>query len=364
MRRIAIFAVTAVVCACISSAQSLTEARDHSGRGMSLFRQAKFVEAEREYRSALEYTRTLGKAGLEEYTVLLSNLAAVLQSQGRIKEARQALEECVFLEEHSLPQPRGSTLVHSLNNLALLDQTEANLTQAMRLLKKAMSLTADERSRAGTMHNLGAIYFEMGARRNAEKLFDKAVDIYRRLNAIEELSPALTFVAKIAAQKGDSARAEALLQEALDVRKKAFGATHPNVALTLADLGEFQLTMKRYDAAVETFERALRLVEESLGPDHIYSVCILFQLAEAKRTMGHYEEALDAYERTIRILTASYGPDHPRLAPVFRGAAFSSAKLKRKQESKNFEQRADAISKNTVDWRRHTIDVSAFLPGK
>src|SRR6478672_8103114 len=140
MRRIAIFAVTAVVCACTSWAQSLTEARDHSGRGLSFFRQAKFVEAEREYRSALEYTRSLGKAGLEEYTVLLSNLAAVLQSQGRIKEARQALEECVFLEEHSLPQPRGSTLVHSLNNLALLDQTEANLTQAMRLLKKAMSL--------------------------------------------------------------------------------------------------------------------------------------------------------------------------------------------------------------------------------
>ena len=51
MRRSAIFAITAVVCACTSWAQSLTEAREHSALAIKLFRQAKFAEAEREYRS-------------------------------------------------------------------------------------------------------------------------------------------------------------------------------------------------------------------------------------------------------------------------------------------------------------------------
>ena len=71
---------------------------------------------------------------------MLANLAAVLQSQGRIKEARQALEECVFLEERSLPGLDPVTLAHALNNLALLYQTDSDLIEAARLLKRAASL--------------------------------------------------------------------------------------------------------------------------------------------------------------------------------------------------------------------------------
>ena len=144
------------------------------------------------------------------------------------------------LEEHSLPQPRGVTLAHALNNLALIHQTQSDFTEASRFLKQAAALNVDERTRAGTMHNLGSIYVELGQRKKAEKLFDEAIAIYRKTNAIEELSPALTFVAKLAAERGDSVRAELLLKEALDLRIKAHGPTHPNVALTLADLGQFQ----------------------------------------------------------------------------------------------------------------------------
>jgi tetratricopeptide (TPR) repeat protein len=150
----------------------------------------------------------------------------------------------------------------------------------------------------------------------------------------------------------------------LELRKKVYGPSHPNVALTLADLGEFRLTTKHYDAAIEIFEQALRMVEETLGPENIYTSCILFQYAEARRLQGRHEEALAAYDRTIRILTASYGPDHPRLAYIYRRAAISAAKLKRKNETKFYEQRASAIDKERIDWREHTIDVSAFLPGK
>jgi tetratricopeptide (TPR) repeat protein len=364
MRRSAFFAITAVVCACTAWAQSLTEIRQRSAAAMTFFKQAKFPEAEREFRLVLDYTRSLGDSGLESYSIVLTNMAAVLQSEGKIQEARQVLEECVFLEEHSLPAPRGETLAHALNNLALIDQAQSNFMEAVRLLKRAANLDVDERTRAGTMHNLAAVYFEIGQRGKAEKLFDKAVAMYRRLNAIEELAPALTFVAKIAVEKGDSARAQQLLQEALELRKKAFGPTHPNVAITLADMGEFQLSMKHYDDAVATFEESLRMVDQALGRDHIYSVCILFEYAEAKRLQGLHEEALAAYERTIRILVSTYGPNHPRLAHIYRRAAMSSAKLKRKQDARMYEQRASAISKENVDWKRHTIDVSAFLPAR
>ena len=77
----------------------------------------------------------------------------------------------------------------------------------------------------------------------------------------------------------------------------------------------FKCRLKRYDAAFETFERALRIVEDALGRDHIYSVAILFQYAEAKRNSAHHEEALAAYERTIRILVSEATA---RIIPVWR----------------------------------------------
>ena len=171
-------------------------------------------------------------------------------------------------------------------------------------------------------------------------------------------------IAKLAVRNRDYARAESLFQEALELRIQVFGATHPNVALTLCEIAEFQNETKRYDAAIETLERGLRYVEASLGAGAIYSAALWFQYGQTKRKQEKHEDALVAYERAIRILQKHYGPEHARLAFVYRAAAASSAKLKRKQEAKEYEARALALIQGKVDWSRHTVDVSAFLPSK
>ena len=122
--------------------------------------------------------------------------------------------------------------------------------------------------------------------------------------------------------------------------------------------------MKRYDSANRSFEQALSILDALLGRDHIYSAFVLFHYAENKRRQEQHQEALEAYHRAIRIFAASYGPNHPRLAYIYRRAALSSAKLKRKEEAKTFEERAEAIVKENSTGRNIPIDVSAFLPAK
>ena len=364
MRRIAIIAVTAVVCSFVSQGQSRVEAEEHNKRGLTLYRESKLTEAEAEYRQGMAVARSIGGEGLVEYTALISNLAVVLQMQGRIAEARQLLDESISIGTTKLGN-RGPTLAHALNNVALMEMAEARLDQAVALLKRALSLKyVDDRTRAGTMHNLAAAYFDMGQRNKAESMFQTVIEEYDRLGMKDEAAPALTYLAKLVAGKGDRTRAEALLRKALDLRKEAFGPEHLNVSFSLTDLGDFETTRGRYAEAIEYFEQALQVVEPVLGKDHLFSVATLFHYGEAKRRQGRYEEALALYERTGKILERHYGPDHARLAAVYKGAALCSSKLKRKQQAKDYDLRAQTIENRTVAYSKHTVDVSSFLPRK
>lgn len=364
MRRIAIIAVTAVVCSFVSQGQSLDEAVQHNKRGLALYRESKLTEAEAEYRQGITIARSLGQPGLAEYTALMSNLAVALHMQGRIAEARTLLDECISIETTKLGN-RGPTLAHALNDLALMELSEARMEQAVALLKRALSLKyVDDETRAGTLHNLAAAYFDMGQRRKAERMFETVIAEYDRLGIKKQSSPARTYLAKIIAAKGDTPRAEALLYQALELRKQEFGPEHPNVAFSLTDLGDFETTRGRYAEAIQYFEQALQLVEPVLGKDHVSSVATLFHYGDAKRKQGRYEEALALYERTGSILERHFGPEHARLAAVYQGAAICSSKLKRKQQAKEYEQRARTIESRAVDYGKHSVDVSSFLPPK
>jgi tetratricopeptide (TPR) repeat protein len=332
-------------------------------KGLELYEQARYAEAEQEHRKAVEYYKNEGIPGIVLYAASMNNLAAALQAQGKTAEAREFMEKTISLE-HQLGRFCNPLLTHALNNLALLHHVETELTTAANLLKKAMKTTPEDGiTRAGTLHNLGAVYFDMGKRKQAEELFEQSLAMNLAAGGNESLPPTYTYLARLAGGRGDIARAESLMQKALDIRRR-LAPGHPSLAITLGDIGELQKDTKRYDKAIENFTLALDLLDSRLGKDHLYSAPILFQYAETLRLQGRYEEALALYRRVIVILERSFGPQHARLATVYGVAAMASGKLKLKAEEKEYKQRASAILSQHVDYGKHSIDTSAFLPRK
>ena len=362
MRRSRIIAVTLVVSAYAVSAGQDSE--DQPGRrGLALYEQARYAEAEQEHRKSVEYYRRLGPSGVVMYAASMNNLAAALQAQGRTSEARELMETTIKLERQLGPfcDP---ILTHALNNLSLLHHVEAELPQAAKLLKKALKTTPEDGiTRAGTLHNLGAIYFDMGRRKEAEELFEQSLAMNIASGGKESLPPTYTYLSRIAANRRDIPRAESLMQKALDIRRE-ISPNHPSLATTIGDIGELQKDTKRYDEAIENFKLALELLDSVVGKDHMYAAPILFQYGETLRLQGKNEDALPYYERVIAILQRSFGPGHARLATVYDSAALACAKLKRKDDAKDYKQRANTILSQRIDYRRHTIDASAFLPQK
>ena len=67
---------------------------------------------------------------------------------------------------------------------------------------------------------------------------------------------------------GQYAEAEPLLQRALQIREKALGPEHPDVATSLNNLAVLYRAQGRYAEAEPLYQRALKIREKALGPEH------------------------------------------------------------------------------------------------
>jgi tetratricopeptide (TPR) repeat protein len=90
------------------------------------------------------------------------------------------------------------------------------------------------------------------------------------------------------------------------------------VAATLTNLGIARQALGETAAAVELYDRALRIDEAAYGPDHPQVAITLTNLGIARRELGETAAAVELLERALRIFEAAYGPDHPHAKHVRR----------------------------------------------
>ncbi len=87
--------------------------------------------------------------------------------------------------------------------------------------------------------------------------------------------------AAVYSRAGDPAQARALAREALAARRRFAGPDHPDIALTLANLGRFERDLGDFAAALESLREAVRVTEVALGPRHPQRAMIGSVLASA-----------------------------------------------------------------------------------
>ncbi|GAB6036983.1 hypothetical protein JCM15519_15420 [Fundidesulfovibrio butyratiphilus] len=68
--------------------------------------------------------------------------------------------------------------------------------------------------------------------------------------------------------QGDFPGAEQFHRRALEIREKALGPDHPDVAISLNNLATLVYAQGDYQGAKPLLRRALQIWEKKLGPDH------------------------------------------------------------------------------------------------
>src|SRR3984893_16327028 len=87
--------------------------------------------------------------------------------------------------------------------------------------------------------------------------------------------------------------------------EKALGRDHPDVALSLSNLGGLYSSRGRYADAEPLLQQALAIWEKALGGDHPDVARALNNLAELYRIQGRYVDAFPIITRTLSQGTAN-----------------------------------------------------------
>ena len=122
-------------------------------------------------------------------------------------------------------------------------------------------------------------------------------------------------------QQGKYSEAISIAQKILDIREKALGPGHLDVAYDLGNLAEIYSSLGEYSKAEPLHKRSRAILEKVLGLNHLYVAYSLSKLAGIYKPLGDYTKAESLYKRSLAIREKIFGPDHLKVASTLNNLA-------------------------------------------
>ena len=145
-------------------------------------------------------------------------------------------------------------------------------------LQKELNLEIDL---AASLNNLALLYNSQGRYSEAEPLYLQALELRKHLLGEDhpDVATSLNNLAGLYYSQGRYDQAEPLLVQALELSKRLLGENHPYVATNLNNLAGLYDSQGRYAEAERLYLRALEILERVVGDDHPSTITIRENLA-------------------------------------------------------------------------------------
>ena len=194
---------------------------------------------------------------------------------------------------------------------------------------------------AGRQQDLAADLGQLADLRRAQGKRDEALRVGREALAIagasgvtpEETADLQHILAETLRENGEPDAALPIAMEALDARRRIFGADSHQVGSSYQQLGTIALEKGDYARAQGLYEQAVSLMRKSRGPQHYATGLVLNDLGAAYIASGELEKALSALEEVSALHRAALGDTHPELATALENLANVLFQLKRQPEA-------------------------------
>ena len=165
---------------------------------------------------------------------------------------------------------------------------------------------------ARNLYRKAVFLYEAGKYDEALPPYERALEIREKALGPDhsDVAKAINGLAMCYFSKSEYSKAEPLFQRALSIREKALGPGHPDVATSLGNLGLLHYHRGDYTKAEPLFQRALAIKEKEFGPEHPEIASALNNLGILYRGRGDHEKAEPLYLRALDIMEKAFGPEH------------------------------------------------------
>ncbi|HLM43603.1 MAG TPA: tetratricopeptide repeat protein, partial [Myxococcaceae bacterium] len=148
---------------------------------------------------------------------------------------------------------------------------------------------------------------------------------------------------------------------ALALMEKARGPEHPDVAISLNNLGNVSRDMGRHEQALRYHTRALAVREKALGPEHAKVAMSIHNLGTVLYAQGRYELALRRFEHARAVWEKALEPGHPHLASVYQYLGRVYVKLQEWDKAEHLLEQARAVAEKSLRGARSSELAGALL---
>jgi len=290
-----------------------------------------------------------------------------LIANGQYSAAAERLNEA--LRGAETLAPNDFELAMTYNRLGLLLTNLGQFREADRDFQRAVQIyeRIGEKSKAyaEVIYNLANLYAQWRRYGQARKLAERLLDILS--GTIPEDHPdfleAMRLWGDLERAGGRYREAEALQRQTLAIWNRHPETNGTYIAMALGSLAATLVGLKRYDEAKNLIEEALCLAEKDAGPQHPLTGVLLQSLGELYVLQRHHAEAAKVLARSLAINERALGPGHETLARANLVYAQVLRKLNRKSEAKEYERRAYAIqaSLRPEDAGRYTVEAQTLI---
>jgi CHAT domain-containing protein/Flp pilus assembly protein TadD len=331
--------------------------------GLAYRNVARYDQAEIQYNRVLKISQEhLGPKHPKTLSVL-NNLADLHAERGKLSEAETLCKQVLRIREEEMG-PRNPEVAYSLNNLATIYDRQGRFREAEPLYIRALEIREatvgpDHIDTAISLNNLGQYYQKMGDMAKAEPFYRRALAIYEKKYGTGHSGTVelLGNLAHLYMSMADYENAETLLKDSLKLQEKAFGADNPNIAPTLTSLAMLYEDSGAYENlrnhGMDLLRHALKLQENGLGPDHPNLVKTLIMMGRAHMSLKEFQSAESSYQRALAILEKKYGQGHPENAVIHHNLAILYLADRRLDEAETHYSHAAAITEKKFGPRHY-----------
>jgi CHAT domain-containing protein/Tfp pilus assembly protein PilF len=153
--------------------------------------------------------------------------------------------------------------------------------------------------------------YPTGAFDRAQSLAESALNLREKALGPDhpEVAAALNLLGVICTGRSDYSRAELLFQRALAINEKAFGSDHPAAAEANDNLAKNYNAKGNYAEAERLARNVLSIRQKVLRPDHFLVAVALGTLGDIFLAKGEYANARSFSEQALQITAKSYTAD-------------------------------------------------------
>jgi len=321
---------------------SLAEAIARNNSAVQLAREGREGEAEKLYLAALGagYDDDLSRAKIA------NNLGGLYQRQERFPDAERMFRSVLQWRQKNLPAA-SIEVAYSLNSLAEIYRMEGRDWEARNLMETALrtlqQFHADAAALPVILSNLATVLLRFKEFDDAEELLRSVLISYQKQGQTSgrDYAVALNNLGQVLESKNDFEAAASLYQQAIEIFERLGATARIDLSATLANAGELYQSLGRIEEARQAEDRALELLPPQRNG--LLRALILRHLGNIVAKAGKPADSLPYFEQSLVIEDKTFGPEHPGTAGLLLDYSSASLRAGNKSLSRKLRKRATEL---------------------